>query len=87
MPALRHYYLRQEQIGGPTIIRDDQHHRRNRHRQRNNLETLDTPRAGRMRALPAIHFSGDTSRYVLGQHTNFKGKKEFTKISIHFMIK
>ncbi|KAF2881970.1 hypothetical protein ILUMI_24198 [Ignelater luminosus] len=63
----------EEQIGGPTIIRDDQHHRRNRHRQRNNLETLDTPRAGRMRALPAIQFSGDTSKYVYGLHTNYNG--------------
>lgn len=29
-------------------------------------------RMGRVR-LPAIHFNGDTSKYVLGQHTNFNG--------------
>lgn len=30
-------------------------------------------RMGRVK-LPVVHYSGDTSKYVLGQHTNFNGK-------------
>lgn len=60
-----------------TIIRDggDIHHRRNRHRQRNNIETLDERvHSHRNKLLPSVHFDGDTSKYVLGRHTNFNGK-------------
>ncbi|XP_063928607.1 protein eiger [Zophobas morio] len=46
---------------------------RTRHRQRR-LELDERHiRTGRMRPLPSAHFSGDTSKYVLGQHENFKG--------------
>lgn len=44
-----------------------------RHNQRKNLETLGE-RHLRRKPLPAIHFSGDTSRYVYGQHENYNGQ-------------
>lgn len=60
-----------------TIIHDDQlkvipHRKKNRQR----LDTSEEQvlRLNRMRPQPAIHFSGDTSKYVLGMHHNFKGK-------------
>ncbi|KAF5294213.1 hypothetical protein FQA39_LY13461 [Lamprigera yunnana] len=58
-----------------SVIRHEplDHRRRMRHKQRNNIETLDEKPRGRHRMLPAIQFSGDTSKYVVGQHTNFNG--------------
>ncbi|XP_044765812.1 uncharacterized protein LOC123322048 [Coccinella septempunctata] len=50
-----------------------------RHRQRgrnsNQLEIIDefSPQAGRLKSLKAFHLNGDTSRYMLGVHTNYKG--------------
>ncbi|KAL3289348.1 hypothetical protein HHI36_022785 [Cryptolaemus montrouzieri] len=50
---------------------------RRKHRGRNNnqLEIIDemSPQAGRLKSLIAIHFDGDTSKYVYGRHSNFNG--------------
>ncbi|XP_030746249.1 uncharacterized protein LOC115875047 isoform X4 [Sitophilus oryzae] len=65
----------QENTAGPdyTVLNDGYAGTRKRNRQR--LETLDEkhPRTGRIKPLPTIHFSGDTSRYVYGTHENFNG--------------
>lgn len=53
-----------------TVFRE-QVGRRHKH-QRKNLETMGE-RHLRRKPLPAIHFSGDTSRYVYGQHENYNG--------------
>ncbi|KAB0801163.1 hypothetical protein PPYR_05517 [Photinus pyralis] len=48
--------------------------RKNRHRQKNNIEIFDEkPRTVHVRSFPAIQLVGDTSKYVLGQHTNYNG--------------
>lgn len=48
--------------------------RRHKHHQRKNLESMgERERHVRRKPLPAIHFSGDTSRYVYGQHENYNG--------------
>lgn len=57
----------------PEVTVHPDHRRRNRHKVKNNLETFDERPRGRMRLLPAIQFSGDTSKYVFGQHTNYNG--------------
>ncbi|EFA11405.1 protein eiger [Tribolium castaneum] len=44
-----------------------------RHRQRRLELDEHQVRTGRMRPLPSVHFSGDTSKYVYGQHENFNG--------------
>lgn len=44
-----------------------------RHRQRRLEIDEHHIRTGRMRPLPSAHFSGDTSKYVVGQHDNFRG--------------
>ncbi|XP_044257428.1 protein eiger [Tribolium madens] len=44
-----------------------------RHRQRRLELDEHQVRTGRMRPLPSAHFSGDTSKYVYGQHENFNG--------------
>ncbi|CAH1153749.1 unnamed protein product [Phaedon cochleariae] len=56
---------------GFTIVRDGR-----RYRQRNsNLEILDEghPRTGRIKPLPSVHYNGDTTKYVVGEHTNYLG--------------
>nr|XP_023016382.1 uncharacterized protein LOC111505750 [Leptinotarsa decemlineata] len=58
-----------------VIVRDEGFAGR-RYRQRSsNLETLDEGhyRTGRIKPLPAIHYNGDTSKYVVGQHPNYLG--------------
>lgn len=48
--------------------------RRNRHRQKNNIEIFDEkPRTVHVRTFPAIQLVGDTSKYIIGQHTNYNG--------------
>ncbi|CAG9759336.1 unnamed protein product [Ceutorhynchus assimilis] len=44
-------------------------------RTRNRMQNLDErhPRTGRIKPLPSIHLSGDTSKYILGTHHNFRG--------------
>ncbi|XP_030746246.1 uncharacterized protein LOC115875047 isoform X2 [Sitophilus oryzae] len=68
-------YDSSENTAGPdyTVLNDGYAGTRKRNRQR--LETLDEkhPRTGRIKPLPTIHFSGDTSRYVYGTHENFNG--------------
>ncbi|KAJ8980581.1 hypothetical protein NQ317_018708 [Molorchus minor] len=54
---------------GFTVVRDETLGRRYQP-----LDILDVrhPRVGRIK-LASVHFSGDTSKYVVGQHTNFNG--------------
>lgn len=73
LPTLRYHSSRQDQSGQEmTIVRDVSPLRR-KHRQR--LEMLDESplRLSKLRPQPAIQFSGDTSKYILGQHHNYKG--------------
>lgn len=41
----------------------------------NQLEIIDefSPQAGRLKSLKAVHINGDTSQYMLGIHTNYRG--------------
>ncbi|GLV41696.1 eiger [Carabus blaptoides fortunei] len=63
----------QEQVLAPeaTVTREGTTgHRRRKHGSRANLETMDHPRAKRNMVL--VHFHGDTSKYVYGQHQHYK---------------
>lgn len=62
----------QQQVLPPevTVFRENPGRR---HKQRKNLETMGE-RHLRRKPLPTIHFSGDTSKYVYGQHENYNGK-------------
>ncbi|KAK5639644.1 hypothetical protein RI129_012136 [Pyrocoelia pectoralis] len=64
-----------ESVGEDTTFEDSvEPRRRNRHRQKNNIEIFDEkPRTTHMRAFPAIQLVGDTSKYIMGQHTNYNG--------------
>lgn len=54
-------------------------HNAHKHRQRgrngNQLEIIDefSPQAGRLKSLIAVHLNGDTSQYMMGVHTNYRG--------------
>lgn len=73
MPILRYHYSRQDQTSGQEMIVRDVLPLRRRHRQRLEMFDDNPLRLSKLRPQPAIHFSGDTSKYVLGQHHNFKG--------------
>lgn len=63
-----------------TVFRE-QLGRRHKH-QRKNLESMGEQRHLRRKPLPAIHFSGDTSRYVYGQHENYNGNFAFYSFDV-----
>ncbi|CAH1955516.1 unnamed protein product [Acanthoscelides obtectus] len=61
-----------------------EHHGSFKHK---HLEVLTErhPRVGRIKPLPSAHFSGDTSRYILGQHPNFNGNGHLKHLQRMFM--
>lgn len=74
-----------------SILREDIQkvyplHKRRHKAQR--LESMDEHhiKMSRMRSMAAIHYSGDTSKYVYGQDANFKGYILIKLLKVKFKI-